>query len=55
MFLSKKNALYFNKPKEKPINQRVLPGWGDDDEDIETSFEPQFTSNQTNNENLLDD
>lgn len=31
MFLSKKNAAYFTKPKEKPTNQRVLPGWADDD------------------------
>lgn len=33
MFLSKKNAAYLNKPKEKITTQRVLPGWADDEEE----------------------
>ena len=32
MFLSKKNAAYLIKPKDKVNTQRVLPGWGDDEE-----------------------
>lgn len=33
MFLSKKNAEYLNRPKKgKVLEQRVLPGWGDDED-----------------------
>ena len=32
MFLSKKNAAYLNKPKDKVNSGRVLPGWADDEE-----------------------
>lgn len=32
MFLSKKNAVFLNKPgKGKKITPRVLPGWADDE------------------------
>lgn len=33
MFLSKKNAVFLNKPsKTRNIERRVLPGWDDNEE-----------------------
>lgn len=60
MFLTKKNAAYLNKPpKGKVIVPRVLPGWGDDEEDTPTynndySYE-KYNQPPKANENLLDD
>ena len=53
MFLSKKNAAYLNKPpKGKILTPRVLPGWGDDDDDDQTHN--YATTDYPSNHNLLD-
>lgn len=52
MFLSKKNAEYLNRPKKgKTIEQRVLPGWGDDDDnETKQDFKHEYkTNNYTKN------
>ena len=60
MFLTKKNAAYFNKPsKRSNITPRVLPGWGDDDDQIDNftnahHFQYDTNEQNKNNDNLLE-
>jgi len=53
MFLSKKNALFLNKPaKNKIIPTRVLPGWGDEeDAEEQNNFKPETRNNNNSRKN----
>ena len=56
MFLSKKNAEYLNRPKKgKNLEQRVLPGWGDDEDNEGREMEiPHFNLKKDHRRLLAD-